>query len=259
MSKLISKFVRISRGSPAPMGFGHAARPPKTPAMAFIGLLSQNYKRGATRLTRLEADGALLQGVNPDRELSDIAEALGEVPWGLKAGEMDGDSVENLVERGCDFFLVSPDKVTIEAVKDDRAAFLLDLPPGVDDSFLRAIEDLPISAVFMSLGPVGSPLNLQHLINIGSVRTMFDKYLLVEVPNTVSAKELEGLRDMGVDAVVVDAGQSSEKVLRGIKQNLLDMPRQPKPRLERTTPMLAAGLRASADHADEENEEDEEE
>ena len=86
---------------------------------------------------------------------------------------------------------------------------------------------------------------------------MFDKYLLVEVPNTVSAKELEGLRDMGVDAVVVDAGQSSEKVLKGIKQDLLDMPRQPKPKLERTTPMLAVGLGASASHADEEEYEEE--
>ena len=258
MSKLLSKFVKISRGSPAPMGFGHASRPQKTPAMAFIGLLSQNYKRGATRLNRIEADGALLRGVNPDQVLTDITGVLGEVPWGLEAEETNGDSVDTLVEKGCDFFLVSPDKVTVEAVKDDRAAFLLTLPPNADDSFLRTIEDLPISAVFMSIGHASSPLNLQHLIDIGSVRTMFDKYLLVEVPNTVSAKELEGLRDMGVDAVVVDAGQSSEKVLKGIKQDLLDMPRQPKPKLERTTPMLAVGLGASASHADEEEEYEEE-
>ena len=241
------------------MGFGHAARPQKTPAMAFIGLLSQNYKRGATRLNRIEADGALLRGVNPDQVLTDIAGALGDVPWGLEAEETNGDSVETLVEKGCDFFLVSPDKVTVEAVKNDGADFLLSLPLGADDSFLRTIEDLPISAVFMSLGPSSSPLNLRHLINIASVRTMFDKYLLVEVPNTVSAKELEGLRDIGVDAVVIDAGQSSEKVLKGIKQDLLDMPRQPKPKSERTTPMLAVGLGASTRHADEEDEEYEEE
>ena len=259
MSKLLSRLEKINRGSPAPMGFGAVARTEKTPAMALIGLLAQNYNQGANRLVRLKADGALLEGAGLDGKLPEIAAALDTVPWGIKVEEMDGDKARGLVETGCDFFLVSPERVTVEAVKDERAAYLLSLPPDADDRFLRAIEDLPVDAVFMSIASTESSLTLQHLINIGSVRTMFDKYLMVGVPATISSKDLEGLRDMGVDALVVDAGRSSEKVLGAIKENLLSLPRQRKPRSERASPVLPRIVGASALSSDEEDDYDYEE
>lgn len=259
MSKLLSRLEKINRGSQAPMGFGVAVRTEKTPAMALIGLLAQNYKQGANRLVRLKADGVLLEGAGLDGKLLEIAGALDTVPWGVKVEEMDGDKARGLVEKGCDFFVVSPERVTVEAVKDERAAYLLSLPSDVDDRFLRAIEDLPVDAVFMSIASTESPLTLQHLINIGSIRTMFDKYLILGVPATISAKEMEGLRDMGVDALVVDAGRSSEKVLGAIKENLLSLPRQRKLRSDRISPVLPHMADSSAVSSDEEDEGAEEE
>ncbi len=238
------------------MGFGAAARTPKTPAMALIGLISQNHKRGAARLARIEADGALLEGTNLDGKLADIVQALGPVPWGVKAaGEMDVERVKALTEKGCDFLVASPENVTVEAVKEDKPAFLLSLPAGAGDGFLRAIEDLPVDAVFLSLCPGGSSLTLQDLITVGAARSMFDKYLIVGAPATVSPSELAGLRDMGVDAVAVDAGRSPEKALKAIKESLLDLPRQRKARSERGGSALSGRVGGSTPYSDEDDDE----
>ena len=155
MSKLVSRIEKISRGSPAPMGFGAATRAAQTPAMALIGILSQNSLEEAKSLASLDADGALLTGIDSGEEIASIAEALGSTPWGVRADALDGETADGLVQKGCDFFLVNPESVTVEAAKDDRAAFILSIPIGANDGFLRTLEDLPISAAFTSLADNG--------------------------------------------------------------------------------------------------------
>ena len=256
MSKLLSKLEKINRGSPARLGFSTASRTERTPSMALIGRLSQNYTQGAKRLAKVEADGALLDGGGLESKLPEAAAALGSIPWGIRADGLDGEGARELLEKGCDFFVVSPDKVTVEAVKDDRAAYLLVLPQDADERFLRAIEDLPVDAVIMSLGSPKSPLTLQHLITVCSVRSLFDKYLAVEAPVDLSSKEIEGLRDVGVDALVVDAARSSERTLGNLKEALLSAPRQRRSRSERVSPVLPRGSYAEPSHSHEEDDED---
>ncbi len=255
MSKLISRIEKISRGSPAPMGFGASARAARTPTMAIVGILPRNNLRGARRLAVLDADGAILGSVGTDKKLASITDALGSVPWGVQTDDLDDKAANALVKKGCDFFLVNPDGATVEATKDDRAAFLLSLPTDASDAFLRALEDLPISAAFVSLDADG-PLTLRHLIQIGSLRAMFDKYLLVEVPVAVSSKELEALRDVGVDAIVVNPENSTQAKLKAMKQRLVELPRQRKPRSERANALIPAGLSDRAHQDDHDHDDD---
>ena len=253
MSKLVSRIEKISRGSPAPMGFGASSRTARTPAMALIGILSGNSPEDAKRLAGLDADGALITDANPTKEFAPLAEALGSTPWGAKVDDLNGETADGLIQQGCDFFLVDANSVTVEAAKDDRAAFILSLPEGASDGFLRALEDLPITAAFTSLAADG-PLTLQRLIDVGSLRTMFDKYLLVQVNPGLSARELEALRDMGVDAVVVDVATASEDSLKAMKESLLKLPRQRKPRSEKASAVLPSGLSGGNAHSDNDEE-----
>lgn len=253
MSKLVSRIEKISRGSPAPIGFGASSRAAQTPAMALICVLSGNSPEDAKCLADLDADGALITDANSTEELSSLTEALGSTAWGAKVGDLNGETADGLIQQGCDFFLVDADSVTVEAAKDDRAAFILSLPEGANDGFLRALEDLPITAAFTSLASDG-PLTLQRLIDVGSLRTMFDKYLLVQVNPALSARELEGLRDMGVDALVVDVAAASEDSLKALKEGLLKLPRQRKPRSEKTSAVLPSGLSGGNAHSDHEEE-----
>ena len=253
MSKLVSRIEKISRGSPAPIGFGASARADRTPAMALIGVISGNSTEDAKCLADLDADGALIADANSTEEFSSLAEALGSTPWGAKVDDLNGETADGLILQGCDFFLVDADSVTVEAAKDERAAFILSLPDGASDGFLRAIEDLPVTAAFTSLAADG-PLTLQRLIDVGSLRTMFDKYLIVQVSPGLSDKELEGLRDMGVDALVVDVATASEDSLKAMKESLLKLPRQRKPRSEKAGAVLPSGLSGGNAHSDHDEE-----
>lgn len=253
MSKLVSRIEKISRGSPAPIGFGASGRTPRTPAMALIGILSGNSTEDAKCLADIDADGALIADANSTEDLASLAEALGSTPWGVKVDDLNSETADGLIQQGCDFFLVNADTVTVEAAKDERAAFILSLPQGANDGFLRAVEDLPVTAAFTSLDGEG-PLTLQRLIDVGSLRTMFDKYLLVQVNPGLSARELEGLRDMGVDVLVVDMAAASEDSLRALMESLLKLPRQRKPRSEKTSAVLPSGLSGGNAHSDHEEE-----
>ncbi len=241
MSKLVSRIEKISRGSPAPIGFGAASRAAHIPAMALIGLLSQNPVEEASRLASHNPDGAILENGAADADLAALADALGATPWGVKVVELDGDTADGLVRKGCDFFLVDAANATVEAAKDERADLILSLPNGANDGFLRALEDLPIGATFITLA-VDAPLTLQSLIDVSSMRTMFDKYLLAQVSSDLSVRELESLRDVGVDAVVIDVAAASEDSLKAMKQRLMDLPRQRKPRSERASAVIPSGM-----------------
>ena len=249
MSKLVSRIEKISRGSPAPIGFGAASRAARTPAIALVGILSRNILEDAERLASLDADGALIDGEASDEDLAALTEALGSTPWGVKTADLDDKTADGLVQKGCDFFLIDAANASVESAKDDRADLILSIPADASDGFLRALEDLPIGATFISLNANG-PLTLQSLIDVASMRTMFDKYLLVQAPSDLSAKELEALRDVGVDAVVVDVGSASEESLKTMKQRLLELPRQRKPRSERASAVIPSGMPGGNTHPD---------
>ena len=253
MSKLVSRIEKISRGSPAPIGFGASGRTSRTPAMALIGVLSGNSTENAKCLADLDADGAIISATNSTEDFTSLAEALGSTPWGIMVDHLDGKTADGLIQQGCDFFLADAGGISVEAAKDERAAFVLSLPKEASDGFLRAIEDLPITAAFTSLAADG-PMTLKDLVDVGSLRTMFDKYLLVKVNPDLSSKELEGLRDMGVDAVVVDLAGASQDSLKSLKQRLIKLPRQRKARSEKSNAVLPSGLSGGNAHTDHDEE-----
>jgi hypothetical protein len=100
------------------------------------------------------------------------------------------------------------------------------------------------------------PLTIQHLMTIGSVRNAFSKFLLVEVSGDLSAGELERLRDVGVDGLVVDATALSAKKLEGLKERLLSLPKRQRSRSGKPIASLPrTAFDASSVPSDEEEEE----
>ena len=52
------------------------------------------------------------------------------------------------------------------------------------------------------------------------------KFLIVEIPKNISAKEIEILRDSGVDGLVVDITNSDERSISSLQKILNNLPRQ---------------------------------
>ena len=228
MSKFLDRLDRINRGTPTSLGFGLGTRPEKVPSMALLGTLTDPKKsaKGASTLAKIGADGALIDGTDMEGKLEELAQTLDKVPWGIRVHDLSGEQAVKYREKGCDFLAFQPEAAPLGALGDEDTGYLLCIQPDMDEQSLRAIEDLPIDAVLLPLKSVEPPLTLQHLITIGVVRSAFTKYLLVEITGALTAEELDGLKDIGVDGLVVDPNTLSVEELEGLRERLLALPKR---------------------------------
>ena len=238
MSKFLDRLDKITRGVPAPMGFGTSGRAEKLPTMALIGLLSRSHNKGASLLAKINADGALIQGAETEAQLQQLGELLGDIPWGVSVQNLSEDGASRYLEQGCNFLAFTADQATLAALSGEDTAYLLYISPDLEERSLRAIEELPVDAVILTMDSLEPPLNLQHLMDVGAIRCMFNKYLLVHLPQPVGPGELRGLRDIGVDGVIIDVASASAEGLREMKKHLLNLPKPRKPRLSKTDAVL---------------------
>ena len=259
MSRFFDRLERISSGVSSSIGFGAQAKAERLPSMALIGLLLEPTKaaKAASTLTKIGADGALMVWNGTDEEVGGLAEKLERVPWGLRVQEFNGGQIAGYKQKGCDFLAFQPDVARLDALGDEDTGYLLCVQPDMDERSLRAIEDLPVDAVLLTLNSVKSPLTLQHLITIGSIRGAFSKYLLLEMTGVPASAELEALRDIGVDGLVVDAMASSAKALEGLKESLYGLPKRQRDRSSKSVAILPSLVTAQESPAAEQEDEDE--
>ena len=258
MSKLLDRLERISRGPTTTIGFGAGSRTEKTATMALLGSLSDQAKavKVASTLAKVGVDGALIEGMDTEEINGQLAQALNGIPWGLRVHELTGEEASRYKGQGCDFLAFGPEKAHLEALDDEDTGYLLCIQPDTDERSLGTIEDLPVDAVLLPMMSIERPLTIQHLMTIGSVRNAFSKFLLVEVSGDLSAGELERLRDVGVDGLVVDATALSAKKLEGLKERLLSLPKRQRSRSGKPIAFLPrTAFDASSVPSDEEEEE----
>ena len=255
MSKFLDRLERVNRGATTPLGFGAGARPERIPPMALLGTLSGPRKslQGASTLARIGADGALVTGMDIDAVPKTLAQTLDKIPWGIRVEELNGHQVTQCREKGCDFLAFEPEKALLGALEDEDTGYILYIQPDMEERYLRAIDDLPLDAVLLSMRSLEPPLTLEHLITIGSVRSNLSKYLLLEIPGVLTTAELEGLRDIGIDGLVVDATATSAEELEGLHERLMALPRRPRGRAQKPSAIIPhTGYSPEAPSQDEE-------
>ena len=86
--------------------------------------------------------------------------------------------------------------------------------------------------------PLSPPLTLQALMDLSALRGEIGKPALALLSGVPSAWEVECLRDIGVDGVVMDAAHAGADGLEALKQHILALPRR-RPRGERPSPSVS--------------------
>jgi hypothetical protein len=139
-------------------------------------------------------------------------------------------------------------------------ARILCIEPSIEIEQLRAIDALPIDAVLLSMTGVSAPWTLADLATIAGISQRVDKYLLLGVSQLPGAKDLEAIREVGVQALVADVGAVAVESLAKLKAALLDMPKQRPPAKGRAAALLPSSVffpEPAAGHEEEPPEEDE--
>ena len=243
MSKLVQRLERLGRDAPAPMGFGFNARRQPAPQMLLLASCAAPAELSEEALAQL--DGVLFTSSNSTDDIK-----TGETPWGVMLPEVTGDAIGPLREKGCDFIALTARGVHLDSLKDEELGRVMVTPRELSTEQAHSLGDLPVDAILLA-EPLSPPLTLQALMDLSALRGEIGKPALVLLSGVPSAWEVECLRDIGVDGVVVDAAHAGAAELEALKQHILALPRR-RPRGERPAPSVSHPTVAAGADLDEE-------
>jgi hypothetical protein len=232
----MSRFADILKKSlqvnPPSMGFRPMAASHKS-SMVLVASISQTD--GNVLVMAQCADVVILNigtGISA-KLLKSLAKTLAVNPWGIQL-ENDGQSLKQIEAAGADFILVEPDKMAISTLEFEKLGKVLFIEASMEDSLLRAGNELPFEAVIINRKAV--VITWQDLMLFRKLSDMLTKPLLVPVLAGISAQELKALWEAGVDGVVVDA--TTENNLTALKQTMDELALTPRRKWLRMRPLV---------------------
>lgn len=232
VSKLLQRLDQIARESPRPLGFGASAAREAVPAMLLLALCK--HSDPVTEKTASGADALVFTDLPTSRSVNNLKK-LG-TPWGVSLERYTSKSLGSLRDAGCDFLVVPNLKVKLDMLHGDEIGRFFQIPPDFSTDQARSIVDLPVDMVLLP-GPLLPPLTLQQLLDLSTTRGEVGKPALVVVNDLPSEWEIECLRDIGVDGLILDIGTAKADALESLKQRILHLPRR-RSRAERTPPSV---------------------
>ena len=258
MSKLIERIEQVGKSTPPPMGFGVSARQQPTPAFVVVASTAEEGK--AASVQQGQADGVLFTPSELDIDsVANAAACLGDTPWGIRLQQSDQVTADALREKGCDFIAFLPNGVALDALQDEELGRLLVVTPDLDKEQGHILEDLPVDAALFSQSPP-KKLSIETLLELAAHRNQIGKCFLLPVSGAPSAWELECLRNIGVEGLVLNLDQAESDALETLCQRVKELPKR-KGRSDRPSayipqPSFAAAGRAGQEEEDGDDDDD---
>ena len=254
MSKLIQRIERLGKDTPAPLGFGAATRRKVAPTMVLLA--STADPSAAAKLEGASLDGVLYVSSSTNgTDLAKASEGLKDVPWGAQVDNPTADQVKQLVDAGCDFITVTGMSASLEAMHYEDLGKFLVVKSDLKEEQSHSLEVLPVDAVVYA-DAISSPIDLDGLLKLAAFRGEVGCALLLPVSGTLTVWELECLREIGVEGVIVDLATTDVEALKTLAQAILDLPRR-RSRSELSSPSLPR-VSARAQAVEEDDDDDDE-
>ena len=166
------------------MGFGAAAR--RDDVSRSMLLLGTVTLRGMSRVSTVRkklVDALLITLDSEDsKELTDNADSLEGLIWGVSASGIGQERMATLKEAGCDF-IVFDSSANAAVLNDEDLGKIMRVGKDLSEGSAAAINDLPIDGALFTTDDLQLPLSVQDLIDIESVRGMLGKPFMVDVPS----------------------------------------------------------------------------
>ena len=251
MSQFIDKLKQVSTGG-QPMGFRATVVKASKPRMLVVVAVAQD---DAGRLADIAAgaDAGLLSMAKLSsgaKALQQASEAVPDIPWG---GWLREAGKEGIGKVAADFIVFTAERTLLVMLDDKEPGKILEVEPSLEPGLLKAVDDLPVDAVFATAGD--EPLlTWRDLMLFQRCANILNKPLLVSVPPQVTAAELGALWEAGVRGVVVKAG--AEGRIAEIRQMLDKLPSPPAGKRTKAGPLLSR-IGGGTDVVSEEEDEEE--
>lgn len=233
MSKLIELIRKLGQQAQQPLGFGAlASRAETSPSMALIGTASASNLSQCLDAVESDAVSAVILDAD-DVNAIEKCERKENLVWGVGAGPLTNEDVENLASAGCDFFVINPDTAPAAVASQTNAATIVTLAGAPERETALALRALGVNGSLSRPPAELTELAYRDLVEIGRVAASVGGVLMVKCPPTVSSSDLIALRDAGADAIVVALSDSAGVSELAAKIQELP-PRKKSPRPEET-------------------------
>lgn len=258
MAKLTDRLQELGKSSPGPLGFGRARAQKRAAAMLVIGEV--NVEKAAEAIAKPESakvDALIVRMGDSARLPEGLDDTLSDRLWGAAVTSVGGDDMDALSEAGCDFLLVDSRQASAVVLREDDMARGFPIHIGITEEEARPLEDLPIDLLTLEADPAWWPLTVDRLIQLQSTVSMVSKHILLKVSACPPKSDLPLIRDLPVDALVVDLATISDEQLSEIRSAVDELPPR-KPRAEKSlSPVLPrAGNQFRAEEHEHEDDDD---
>ena len=220
MSKLVEKLRRISEGTTPSLGFRASA--PSRQSMLLIAALSLGEVGSVKEVV---ADALAVCAEEPKGEaeiLRQVAETAGSLPWGIWAKGVTKGEIGQLVEAGGDF-LIFEATATATLLQEERIGKVLEIDPLLEDSLIRTIGQMPVDVVLID-HEGEEALTVSHLMRCQRLAGLTGKPLLVTASLELLEEEIQSLRGVGVDGIIVKARKEGMDKLAKLHQIMKSLP-----------------------------------
>ena len=224
MSKFVDALSKTGEDSVAPLGFGPASGRGKSSAsIVLAGQVTPRQLVDKPALGEAKVDALLVSLEAWDEAaLDSIKGQLDERLWGVRLEAARLDQVRLLKKKGCDFVLFDATQTEASVLEEEDIGKIIAVASDLDEDVARAVNELPIDAVMLVTDPDLLPLTVSKLIGIEQVRGMVASPFVMAVPEGLSAKDMEILRNVGISALVV--ATSSLKEIGRTKESIDGLP-----------------------------------
>lgn len=260
MSRFIDKLKQVSQITPQPIGFRAVQVVSKPRLLLVASLLQPEVANLAEYLAGADAGLLPIAKLPLDAEkVKEVAQLTPDILWGGLLNGSDQSPAQRIVQAGGDF-IVFPADTSLKVLESEKVGKVLAVEALLDVGLLKAVDELPVDAVLITgQDKSGDFLTWHHLMLFRRFADSLTKPLLVSVPLSVTAGELQAVWEAGVDGVVVDveAGQPVGRLKE--LSRIIDSLVVPSKRGRGKTVALLPRLGGSTDIVTEEEEEEEEE
>lgn len=221
MSKFIDNLNRLSRGAPQSIGFRTQQPASPKPKIQLVASLAREKAESLTGYVA-GADAGLFHisklstGVEV---LQKISKALPDIPWGVWLEDGWGKAKE-FTKVGCDFIVFPAISTPLDLIEATEVGKILELEPSISEGLLRAVNELPIDAVFIA-GEEGHFLTWQNLMLFQRFANLVTKPLLTSIPVPMTGSELQALWKAGVSGVITEVKvEQPQNRLKKLRQEI---------------------------------------
>ncbi len=251
MSKFAEKLRRIYKGSAPSMGFRKSAEA-ESPPLIVVASLTKTSSADAGALAAAGIDAGLLgvKGLSA-KSFAQLAEAVGHIPLGLYLESTEKDVIAKSIDMGCDFVVFGL-KTPLEAVNKESLGRVLRIESSLEPGLVRAINGLPVSIDAVLMGGDEPAITIERLLIYQRFAELLDKPLLVTLSSMLTAAELGGLFEAGVNGLVLPEGLPAEP-LAELKNSISGLSRtaKRKPKAAAILPRLSGEIETGVEEEEE--------